>query len=282
MESRLSKMTFLFLLFAALVVVAVSAYDADTYASVDKIGILVNDPNFDIPTGTENATVTGDDVRVREVPSIWGGAMEYPQEGNPVGLRKGTRIDVYARTDSTDTINGRTAPWYQTKYEMWIFGGFVKLDQGVEVPSVSLPSGNSDLMARFFEEGLHSFGSTKSEIVKRLGQPNSVTESKGYNKGDFFSEMAYDGLRILTYTADNGITICELTCTSDAYDFGGVKVGYSVTDLDRVFGNQEHELSRHTDGSEYYIYWIQSRVYVSFKIERERVIEITFGPGCID
>jgi len=231
--------------------------------------IVLSIPAF----AAENATVTGDNVRVRDVPSISGEVIRE--------LKKGARIEVTAKTDFPDTIGGHTAPWYSIYQWEWIFGGYVELDPGVVVPSVSLKSGDCALMAIYFDESLHTFGNNKSEIVSRLGQPLSETRREGYNKGDFFSEMVYDGLTILTYTSNEGVTVCEVTCTTDAYDFGGVKVGCSIADINRVFGNQKNESSRRTDGFDY-IYYHVGKSYVTFKIERERVIEINFGPACID
>jgi hypothetical protein len=137
-------------------------------------------------------------------------------------------------------------------------------------------------MVRFFEEGVHSFGSTRSEIVGRLGQPISETKSEGFNEGDFFYEIAYDGIIILTYKdKSGGFTVCEVTCTTDAYDFDGVKVGCSVTDLHRIFGDQVYRPSRDAEGVDYISYSAGNYPYINFKIERERVIEIGFWSGCV-
>jgi hypothetical protein len=50
----------------------------------------------------ENATITGDGVRIRDVPSVTGRIVET--------VNKGTRVEVRGITPFSDTIDGYTAP----------------------------------------------------------------------------------------------------------------------------------------------------------------------------
>jgi hypothetical protein len=80
----------------------------------------------------ENATITGDALRIREKPTT-GAAV--------VGtLNKGVRVEVLAHTDATDSIDGFTGYWYYIGYSGtfgYIFGKYVKTDKGTSIPSES-------------------------------------------------------------------------------------------------------------------------------------------------
>lgn len=80
----------------------------------------------------ENATITGDALRIREKPST---------DGAVVGtLNKSTRVEALAHTDATDSIDGFTGYWYYIVYKGaygYVFGKYVKVDIGTSVPSES-------------------------------------------------------------------------------------------------------------------------------------------------
>ena len=184
----------------------------------------------------DNATITGDRVRLRDIPSIWGEA-EYHFD-------KGTRVEVIARTDFTDTIEGRTAPWYKLGQSNWVFGGFVALDPGADVPTVSLVSGDPGITSRFIIEGLYAFGKTRSEVTEKLGPPLSVekeTHESVIAPGELLNVyvLSYDGVVIesLEYNDDPGC-IASTTYTTDAYDLGGLRVGSPASDVERILGPQ--------------------------------------------
>jgi hypothetical protein len=225
--------------------------------------------------GAENATITGDGVRVREAPSTLAEIVET--------VNKGMRMEVVAKTDFSDTIEGRTSPWY--KFRGWnehlpryVFGAFVKLDAGVEVPTVSLKSGDKDLMTAFIVEGLFAFGKHKSEVEKKLGPPLSETKERGQpmpgNEGfEFYLyTLLYDGVVIRGTESDEAEWIYEVSYTSDAYDLGGVRVGCSVEDVERVLGpafkDPENPSHMYYGGQMYY--------YLQLVTDEGRVAEITF------
>ncbi len=78
----------------------------------------------------ENATITGEGLRIRETPSM---------DGSVIGsLSKGMRVEVVTHTDSTDSIDGFTGYWYYIDYKGvsgYVFGKYIKIDTGVSTPS---------------------------------------------------------------------------------------------------------------------------------------------------
>jgi uncharacterized protein YgiM (DUF1202 family) len=78
----------------------------------------------------ENASINGDGLRIREKPST---------TGTVVGsLNKGTRVQVLAHTDATDSIDGFTGYWYYISYKNvrgYVFGKYIKIDVGTSIPS---------------------------------------------------------------------------------------------------------------------------------------------------
>ncbi len=80
----------------------------------------------------ENATITGDALRIREKPTT---------DAAVVGtLNKGARIEVLAHTDATDSIDGFTGYWYYIIYKGtygYVFGKYVKSDTRMSIPSES-------------------------------------------------------------------------------------------------------------------------------------------------
>jgi hypothetical protein len=82
----------------------------------------------------ENATITGDGVRLRMMPSTSGEIVQ--------AFKKGTRLEVVSKTDFTDTIDGNTASWYEATgggRTGFVFGKFVELDEEVVVEALPLP-----------------------------------------------------------------------------------------------------------------------------------------------
>jgi hypothetical protein len=82
----------------------------------------------------ENATITGDDVRLRAMPSTSGAIVQV--------FKKGARVEVVSKTDFTDTIDGNAAPWYEATgggKTGFVYGKFIELDSGMAVEAVPLP-----------------------------------------------------------------------------------------------------------------------------------------------
>jgi hypothetical protein len=98
------------LLFAALAALSVPAYGAD------------------------NATITGDGVALRRLPSRSAEALTV--------LKKGTRVELVAETNVIDTIDGTTSAWYQVSYGKssgFVFGKYIGPDAGLTVPPSEYP-----------------------------------------------------------------------------------------------------------------------------------------------
>ena len=215
MESRLLKQTLVFLLFAALATLG---------------------PGHP----AENATITGDGVRVRVLPSV-----SADQYGNEL-LYKGTRVEVKEKTDYSDTVDGYSAPWYGIVYNgqiAYVFGRYVDVDEGVTL-DILHPDPTDfffDQISRFVDDGLKEFGKTDSEIIAKLGPPVSSKEYDGimvayFYEGMKFHTLTYDGITFEMFGPAGNGTISEMTSTSGLYKFNGLKVGSSVEDVKRKLG----------------------------------------------
>lgn len=78
----------------------------------------------------ENATITGDGLRVRDLPNTKAKIL--------ANLDKGTRVEVLYHTNSTDSIDGFTGYWYYIAYKSvfgYVFGKYINADVGVFIPS---------------------------------------------------------------------------------------------------------------------------------------------------
>jgi hypothetical protein len=215
---------------------------------------LAIDPGVKIPLDTvvviskplePNATITGDKVNVRTGPADWKHTWGT--------LDEGTRVEAKNVLDLTDTIDGYTAPWYYIEFKKglltnadsgYVFGRYVNLDPRTTVPP--LPRSNEwyfDPIERFIQKGLHVFGNSESAIVKKLGRPISITEGKSEYD---YTPSGYRIERRLTYpdividirkdTKTDPDNIYKLSITTGAYEFGGLKVGSTVADVERVLG----------------------------------------------
>ncbi|MBN1573257.1 MAG: SH3 domain-containing protein [Deltaproteobacteria bacterium] len=88
---------------------------------------------FALPaTAVENATITGDGLRVREKPTL---------DGRKLGtVNKGYRVEALAHSNRTDSIDGFTGYWYYIVYKDlsgWVFGKYIQVDIAAPVPSES-------------------------------------------------------------------------------------------------------------------------------------------------
>jgi hypothetical protein len=83
----------------------------------------------------ENASVSGDGVRIRETPGT---------AGTIIGsVSKGTRLAVTARASLSETIDGHLDFWYAVLYQGkkgYIFGRFLALDTGVIISAEGAPA----------------------------------------------------------------------------------------------------------------------------------------------
>lgn len=86
----------------------------------------------------ENATITGDGLRLRERPTTDAKVLD--------NMDKGTRVEVLAHTESTDSIDGFTGYWYKIMYKGtigYVFGKYISTDIGVYVPGENEVVGSS-------------------------------------------------------------------------------------------------------------------------------------------
>jgi uncharacterized protein YraI len=79
-----------------------------------------------------NATVTTSGVNIRPAPSINTGVITR--------VSGGTRVQVLAHTDFSETLDGFTGCWNYIDYrgiKGYVFGKYIQLDEGVSIPSES-------------------------------------------------------------------------------------------------------------------------------------------------
>ena len=140
----------------------------------------------------ENATITGDGLRLRERPTTDAEVL--------TSMDKGTRVEVLAHTESTDSIDGFTGYWYKIIYKGtigYVFGKYINTDIGVYVPGEYEVAGTSPTPT----------GTTKANIEDILGDwpmyfdaPN-ITFSFYPDMTAKFIESTYvaDGTRLVNY-----------------------------------------------------------------------------------
>ena len=79
----------------------------------------------------ENATITGDGLRIRSAPST---------DSDILGtVNTGTRIEALARTPFFEAIDGINARWYAVRYqdiEGYVFGGYLNMDLETIIPLI--------------------------------------------------------------------------------------------------------------------------------------------------
>ena len=225
----------------------------------------------------DNATVTGDGVRVREQPSVWVGIHRT--------FDKGERVEVVAKTDFSDTINGSTAAWYELSGADgygYVFGQFIELDPGVAVPPLDSNEPYSDPMFSFMRHSMEMFGGTASAIIKTLGQPVSRTEEKWEShyvpdKYEYDRTLTYSGLvvKVSALEGDHEY-VYWLSLTTDAYAVNGLRVGSTVADVERVLGPQTKIEGESLVYCTRYYDDMCTDIHVSFKIKDGIVVEIIF------
>lgn len=79
-----------------------------------------------------NAVITGSSVRLRPAPTINAGVIRE--------LGAGTRVEILAHTDFTDSLDGFTGYWYYINYQGiygYVYGKYIRPDVGVSIPSES-------------------------------------------------------------------------------------------------------------------------------------------------
>lgn len=181
----------------------------------------------------DNATITGDGVRLRDVPATTGFIVG--------SANKGTRVEVNGVTAFSETIGGDTAPWYIISHNensvAFVFGKYVAVDEGVGIPPLEEP------VIYFVMTGLDMFGTEEPDVIKNLGEPISVTEEECV---DCFTGHYYIiAMRYLTFediyasfeVLENGVRhLIGIIFITDTYSIWGLKVGDSVEEVKQVLG----------------------------------------------
>ena len=181
----------------------------------------------------DNATITGDGVRLRDVPATTGFIVG--------SVNRGTRVEVNGVTAFSETIGGDTAPWYIISHNensvAFVYGKYVAIDEGASIPPLEEP------VIYFVRTGMERFGEEESEVIKNLGEPTSVTEEECV---DCFNGHYYiTAIRHLTFkdvtasfeVMEHGVHhIIGIAFTTDVYSIWGLKVGDSVEEVKQVLG----------------------------------------------
>jgi hypothetical protein len=223
--------------------------------------------------GTDNATITGDGVRLRAFPSA--------NEGIVMEFKNGTRVEALSQSDFTDTIDGCTARWYCVQYEEgyrtalgFVFGCYVAVDRGVTVPPLLGGTGYDYMIMYFVWEGITAFGDDRAAVINNLGRPISeTTESYEYEGKIYKHLLTYDGLVVETLEDVIWLgCVASVTVTNGAYNFCGLKVGSPVSDLERIFGPR-YKFSYSEDSVGY---GVGSYYFVSFKVKDDKITQIEF------
>jgi len=140
----------------------------------------------------ENATITGDGLRLREGPTTEAKILD--------SMDKGTRVEVLAHTDFTDSIDGFTGYWYKIVYKGtigYVFGKYINTDIGVYVPGEEEVAGTSPTPT----------GGTRANLDDILGDwpmyfdaPNiTFTFYADMLAKSVESTLVADGTRVVTY-----------------------------------------------------------------------------------
>jgi hypothetical protein len=223
--------------------------------------------------GADNATITGDGVRVRTQPSVW-----QDVRGT---LDKGARVQVISRTDYSDTIDGHAAPWYEIVYGDYggfVFGRYVKLDPGVSVPPLAKDDLYGDPVSRFIMHGLYRFGKGEPDVVKTLGKPVSRAHEKAGGLIIGVTTLTYDGLVIgIRETEDRRTFVYTIVCKTPAYEFETLRVGSSLSDVRGLLGPPQGP------GTETVTYYdVSGFHWVTFTLQGGTVVGIDFYEAMAD
>ncbi len=224
----------------------------------------------------DNAVITGDSVRVRTQPSIWEDVRGM--------LDKGARVEVISRTDFTDTIDGYAAPWYGIDYGQYggfVFGRYVTLDPGAIVLPLPTSDIYGDRVSRFIVRGLRTFGKSEPDVIKSLGPPILRVHEKAGGLIVGAGTLTYEGLVIGTREIEGGKTfVYSVDCTTPAYEFNGLRVGDTFSDVQRLIGPPMQPPASENETVTYYN--ISGFQWVTFTLKDGVIVEIAFYEGMAD
>jgi len=140
----------------------------------------------------ENATITGDGLRLRERPTTDAKVL--------TSMDKGTRVEVLAHTEFSESIDGFTGYWYKIVHKGmvgYVFGKYIKTDIGVYIPGENEVAGTAPTPS----------GGTKANMEDILGDwpmyfdvPNIIFSFyPDMTAKSVESTLVADGTRVATY-----------------------------------------------------------------------------------
>jgi predicted nucleic acid-binding Zn ribbon protein len=171
-------------------------------------GPVVPDPLNELQVmGPTRGTVVGTNVNLRSDHSTGGSVVAR--------LNPDARVDILDRWEGAS--GNLTGPWYQVRSggrDGWVYGQYF---QPLDSREASLPAGYTDAL-------LKTFGPSRAELTRNLGQPTKQTPTA----------LTWSGL-VATFRGDNEVTRLQITSAQHVLQ-NGVAIGITGESLYRNVG----------------------------------------------
>lgn len=220
----------------------------------------------------EKGTVLDDRVRVRSTPSLTNSVI--------VGVvNKGDKLEVDAKSEELDNIDGLSEPWYRVKFDnkdCWIYGGYFSVNSNSNYLSeISRYSAMSDALFQYNAEFAANCGDYLRKGNNVTKENKSITVEGGFKINVVYYTFEYDSLLIDCYTR-NGINF-TWTCTSIVKDVKNplnIKFNMTMEEVKAIFGDFDY-----IKANEAFIYGGGCRI--EFIFDKNRLERINFmEDGC--
>ena len=189
-----------------------------------------------------HATVNDDKVRIRTAPSV-----KYSKILTAVN--RGTKLEVYSKTEESDCIDGLSFPWYEVSCSNsvsgWIFGAYI--DVVITDDDYIRTDEKADAFAQAFYDELYEIYFTEEPTLSKAafnklfgGRRVVKSDSADINCGDgTHGIMTFDTYEIdgcfITMTNWDEWSSSEFTRTVP--NSFSVKIGMTRRELEKVFGS---------------------------------------------
>lgn len=220
----------------------------------------------------ETGTVLDDRVRVRSAPSLKYSAV--------VGVvNKGDKLEVDAKTEEFDNIDGFSEPWYRVEFnnnECWIYGGYFSVDSNIEYLSeLSKSRAMSNALFNYNVKFVTNCGDylRKGKNVKKTY--DSFKVEGGYEINATCYNFEYGSVIIDCYTSDD--KYFTWVCTSIIKDGEtplNIKLNMTTEEVKAIFGDFDY-----IEANKAFIYGGGIRAEFIFKKNRLEKINLVVD-GC--
>jgi hypothetical protein len=111
---------------------------------------------------------------------------------------------------------------------------------------------------------------TKAEIIQKLGKPSSSRKKVDDNecRGNFLLVLRYPGLTL--ELEDTKYTTATATVTSPKWSFSGIRIGASIDEVRKRFGDSESERKKALD----YLYYTVGDGGAEFIFRKGKLVKI--------